>query len=92
VDWEKKSGIPTPWKKIVWKILASRDPISDDSLESSPGKIGIHDYLHFFVGSIVCEHDGRTYFVEGDWRVRLDDDDGRGEKICGSLRSETGLV
>jgi len=92
MDREKKSGIPTTWKKSLWKILASRNPLSDDSLESPSRKIGIYDYLHFLVGSIVCEHDGGTYFVESDWRLCLDDDDGRRKKICGTFHSKSGLV
>ena len=92
MDWEKKSGIPTTWKKIVWKIFASGNAIGDDSVESAIGKIGICDYLYFVVGAIVCEHDGRAYLVESDCGICLDDDGSRGKRICGSFCSKGGLV
>ena len=84
---EKKSRSSTTWKKIVRKILASRNPIPNDSIESSTRKIGIHHYLHFIVSAIVCEHDGRAYLVESDCRICMDNDDGRRKKICSSLRA-----
>jgi len=92
MDREKNRGIPTTWKKIVWKILASRNTIRNGTNDGSIGKIGIYDHSDFIVSTIVCKHDGRTYLVESDCRIRMDNDGSRRKRICGTFRTNDRIV
>jgi len=89
---EKKSRIPTTWKKVVWKIPTSWNTIPNDSTKSPTRKIGIHHHLYFIVSAIVCKHDGRTYLVESDCGICMDDDDSWGKNVHCTLLANEGVV
>jgi hypothetical protein len=79
-------------EKEIRKILAGRNAKTDDSVLGAIGIVGIHDYVYLIVGTIVREHDGRTYPVEGDRRIRVYDDERRRKKVRGTLYPNEGEV
>ncbi len=89
---KKKSRIPTTWKKIVWEIPTTRNATTIGTTKSAIGKVGVQDYIYFIVSTIVCKHDGRTYLVESDCRICMDNDVSGRKDVCSTLLANGCIV